>query len=637
MDRVEYPFVIGTAGHIDHGKTTLVKVISGVDCDRLSEEKKRGITIELGFAPLTLPSGKTISIVDVPGHEKFIRQMVAGAVGIDAVVLVVAADDGVMSQTREHLEILTLLGKKKGVVVISKVDLVDSDILEIVKEEISELTEGTFLEDATVICVSSHTKVGLNELKNALQLLVDEAIPRSNEGAFFLPVDRAFHISGFGTVITGTIFKGVINEGEEIEVLPSKTESKVRSIQVHDSSVKTATAGQRVAINLSHIPLSNVKSGDVIATKGHYFSTNCLDVEVALLSTAAESVKHWERLHLHIGTSDVVVRLSLLDRGSILPGDKALAQLVLEKPITVSRNSHFILRTYSPVITVAGGRVLVANGERPKNKEKKTALLKYLQTVSKDVDIREQLEELVNYRGMLNINELPRLTQYDFYTLRGQISSLEMKSKIGVIKAGTTYLLSIAEMERTCATLIEKLTAFHKENPELEGISIDKASRLLMITETRFVKELIILFAKMKWITFENEKARLNSFESFDGTHFLLEVSRVEEKMLKSEYTLFTIEELAASLLIEQKEMSRIINYLKERKELVIIGQGFLLAKEIFNDFNTKIQTIDGELTLANARDLTNSSRKYILPLLEYFDSIGVTRRVGDKRMILKK
>lgn len=638
MDRLECPFVIGTAGHIDHGKTTLVKAISGIDCDRLSEEKKRGITIELGFAPLVLPSGKTVSIVDVPGHEKFIRQMVAGAVGIDAVMFVVAADDGVMSQTREHLEILTLLGKKKGLVVINKVDLVDNDILEIVKEEISELIRGTFLENAPVICTSSYTKVGLSELKEALQMLVDSYTQRRVDGSFFLYVDRAFHISGFGTVITGTILKGVINDGDDLEVLPSKIPTKVRSIQVHDAFVKTATAGQRVAINLSNISLNDVKRGDAVATKGRFSSTDCIDVEVNVLPSAVKAVKHWERLHLHIGTSDTVARLSLMDRENILPGDRAVAQLILEKPVAVSINTNFILRTYSPIVTNAGGKVLVAYGDRPKSKDKKIALLKYLETISSGLDSRERIKGLIDYRGMLNINELLLLTELSLPETRGQISSLEMKNEIGIInKSGETILLSKTKMEEINKKLVEKLIVFHKEHPELKGMAIDEISRTIMVQQPRFAKEMLSLFAKLKWITMENEKIRLNSFESFDQANFLSDVYKVKEKILNAQYEMLTIDDLIDLLSMGAKEISRIISYLKEQKELVIIGQEFLLPKEIFLDFKTRIQAIDGDLTLGKARDLTNSSRKYMLPLLEYFDSIGITRRVGDKRIILKR
>ena len=300
MANNEYPFVIGTAGHIDHGKTTLVKRLTDVDCDRLAEEKKRGMTIELGFAPFTLPSGQTISIVDVPGHEKFIRQMVAGAAGVDAVMLVIAADDGVMPQTREHLAILSLLGIKNGLTVINKI--VDEEMLEMAVDDAKSLLADTFLADKPVIPVSAYTGAGIEELKKALQRMTETADAKSRKGAFFLPVDRAFHISGFGTVVTGTAINGEVREGDEVEVMPRSFPSKVRSIQVHGAPVSVATAGQRVSVNLAGISLSDVGRGDVVTAKDCFTASKCLDVSIRLLPSA-EPLKHWQRLRLHVGTT----------------------------------------------------------------------------------------------------------------------------------------------------------------------------------------------------------------------------------------------------------------------------------------------------------------------------------------------
>lgn len=637
MNKLEIPFVLGTAGHIDHGKTALVRAISGVDCDRLSAEKKRGITIELGFAPFILPSGKIISIVDVPGHEKFVRQMVAGAVGLDAVMLVVAADDGVMSQTREHLEILSLLGIKKGLVAITKIDLVEESFVKIVKEEVCKLTKGTFLEDSPLIPVSSFTKEGLDSLKLEIEKIVQSSEDKVDKGRFFLPIDRAFHMSGFGTVVTGTVLKGTVEEGSHIEILPSSLVAKVRTIQVHDSVTNTAVAGQRVAINLSNVSLNDIKPGDVAASRGHFMPTKCLDTEVSVLPSAEEALKHWERLHLHIGTSDVVVRLSLLEREKILPGDKAIAQLILEKNVSVFLNMPFILRKYSPMSTVAGGTVLNPLGSRPKNKKSKKSLIKYLSIMSENVSLKDKLKGLIEYKEMSNINELASLFERDPIELRGPLSALEMKNEIGVVKTQEPRLISKPKIEELSGKIQNELALFHKENPELQGMTLEKVANFIGINETRFVKELMLLFMKMQYINYENDRVRLKEFEPFDESNFISDVSIVKKKMLSLGYTFFTKEELSQSLSIKEKEINRIISYLKEKEEIYHIGQGFLVPKETLSNFYATIESVDGDLTLSKIRDITESSRKYILPLLEYFDSIGITRRVENKRIILKK
>ncbi|MGI6443165.1 MAG: selenocysteine-specific translation elongation factor [Synergistaceae bacterium] len=637
MEKLEIPFVLGTAGHIDHGKTTLVKAISGVDCDRLSAEKKRGITIELGFAPFILPSGKIISIVDVPGHEKFIRQMVAGAIGLDAVMLVVAADDGVMSQTREHLEILSLLGIKKGLVAITKIDQAEKNFVEIVKEEILELTIGTFLENAPIIPVSSFTKEGLDSLKLALEKLVESSEYKIDKGRFFLPVDRVFHMSGFGTVITGTVLKGAVEEASHVEILPSKLDAKVRTIQVHELPTNKAVAGQRVAMNLSNISLDDIKPGDVVASRGHFMSTKCLNVEVSVLRSAGNALKHWERLHLHIGTSDIVVRLSLLDKEKILPGDKAIAQLILEKPVAVFLDMPFILRKYSPMSTVAGGIVLTPLGKRPKNKKTKISLTKYLNAISENISLNDKLKELIEYKEIIGMSELSSLLEKEPLELRGPLSALEMKNEIGVVKTLETILISKPKIEELTKKIQTKLALFHKGNPELQGMTLENAANSIGVNEVRFAKELMLLFMKMQYIIYENDRIRLKEFEPFDESNFISEVSRVKKKMLSSEYTFLTKEELSQSLSINEKEINRIVSYLKEKREIYHIGQGFLVPQEILLNFNAKIQTLGGDLTLANIRDVTKSSRKYILPLLEYFDSIGITRRIENKRIIVKK
>lgn len=636
MANNEYPFVIGTAGHIDHGKTTLVKRLTDVDCDRLAEEKKRGMTIELGFAPFTLPSGQTISIVDVPGHEKFIRQMVAGAAGVDAVMLVIAADDGVMPQTREHLAILSLLGIKNGLTVINKIDLVDEEMLEMAVDDAKSLLADTFLADKPVIPVSAYTGAGIEELKKALQRMTETADAKSRKGAFFLPVDRAFHISGFGTVVTGTAINGEVREGDEVEVMPRSFPSKVRSIQVHGAPVSVATAGQRVAVNLAGISLSDVGRGDVVTAKDCFTASKCLDVSIRLLPSA-EPLKHWQRLRLHVGTTDTVTRVSLLDREQILPGESAAAQLITEDPVVASMNSCFILRTYSPLVTVAGGKILMPAGERPKNRQSKTALLEYLDRLSEEPQLKERLLALINYKGLINAADAARMNEINIAELMRALSPLEARGEIGVIRGGSAVMLSKGKMEELGSGLAKALASFHREHPERKGMPAEECAKAIDLQDTKFTRELLTLFEKQGVIKFEDERARLANFEPFDEELFSANVTALKKYAVKMGYSMPSVEEAQAALGFTAEEMKRIIAYLKEKKELALITGAFLLFLEIEADFKEKLANISGDITLAAVRDATGSSRKYALPLLEYFDSKGITRRVGDKRILMKK
>ena len=636
MANNEYPFVIGTAGHIDHGKTTLVKRLTDVDCDRLAEEKKRGMTIELGFAPFTLPSGQTISIVDVPGHEKFIRQMVAGAAGVDAGMLVIAADDGVMPQTREHLAILSLLGIKNGLTVINKIDLVDEEMLEMAVDDAKSLLADTFLADKPVIPVSAYTGAGIEELKKALQRMTETADAKSRKGAFFLPVDRAFHISGFGTVVTGTAINGEVREGDEVEVMPRSFPSKVRSIQVHGAPVSVATAGQRVAVNLAGISLSDVGRGDVVTAKDCFTASKCLDVSIRLLPSA-EPLKHWQRLRLHVGTTDTVTRVSLLDIEQILPGESAAAQLITEDPVVASMNSCFILRTYSPLVTVAGGKILMPAGERPKNRQSKTALLEYLDRLSEEPQLKERLLALINYKGLINAADAARMNEINIAELMRALSPLEARREIGVIRGGSAVLLSKGKMEELGSGLAKALASFHREHPERKGMPAEECAKAIDLQDTKFTRELLTLFEKQGVIKFEDERARLADFEPFDEELFSANVTALKKYAVKMGYSMPSVEEAQAALGFTAEEMKRIIAYLKEKKELALITGAFLLFLEIEADFKEKLANISGDITLAAVRDATGSSRKYALPLLEYFDSKGITRRVGDKRILMKK
>jgi selenocysteine-specific elongation factor len=370
--------VIGTAGHIDHGKTTLVKAITGIETDRLKEEKQRGISIELGFAPFTLPSGQKAAIVDMPGHERFIRHMVAGAFGIDMVLLTIAADEGIMPQTREHMDIIELLNVRKGIVVITKTDLVDEEWLMLMEDEIRQYIDKSILKGAPLIPVSAVSGQGLDELMAAIEAMAAEVQEKPVFGYARLPIDRVFTMPGFGTVVTGTLWSGQIQQGDTLELMPVQRPVRVRTLQVHNEKVATAYAGQRVAVNLQGIDVAEIRRGYLLASPGYLTPSYRVDVRLRLLPSSPRNLKNWNRVRFHLGTDEALGRIVLLDRDEQQPGEEAYAQIVLEKPIVAYKGDPFVIRYYSPVTTIGGGTIIDANA--PKQKRFKEEVLEQLAT-----------------------------------------------------------------------------------------------------------------------------------------------------------------------------------------------------------------------------------------------------------------
>lgn len=635
-DNKEVSFVLGTAGHIDHGKTALVKAMSGVNCDRLKEEQKRGMTIALGFAPLKLPSGKIISVVDMPGHEKFIRQMVSGATGIDAVMLVIAADDGVMPQTREHLEILKLLGVKQGVIVITKTDMVDDEIIELAKEDVSILVKGTFLESAPVVPVSSVNGTGVHLLLSYIDQLANSYVRDNINSKFFMPVDRVFKISGFGTVVTGTSMSGSINIGQTVKVLPSEKLAKIRSLQVHNMDVSCVNAGQRVAINLANISTDDIKYGSSICVPGFYNKTNCLNVELSVIKDSGISIKHWQRIKIHVGTSDMMCHVILLDRKILLPGESTYAQLQLDENIGVMSGSHFILRAGTPIQTVAGGKIVFAYGKRCKGKKEKKILLESITSLSNSTSEREYILELVNYLGIVTSNELECFMKRDLKDFRGSLVSLVMTHKIGVIKDGATNYISMSVLEMYRDKTISVVEKFHKERPELRGIAIERLMAFLSIDNLRRISALMSLFSEYKWVVFSGGKVANIDFVPINTGEVKENASRVISYLNDCGFSLPTINETEISLKLGHDELKRVITWLKENGDLDVINNGTMLfSKEQQGALLTILRGLGKVVSLGEVRDKTESTRKYVLPMLEFFDSQRITRRVGDKRILL--
>lgn len=635
---VETTVVFGTAGHIDHGKTTLVKALSGVDCDRLVEEKKRGITIELGFAPLALPSGRIISIIDVPGHERFIRQMVAGAAGIDAVIFVVAADEGVMPQSREHLEILSLLGIKEGLVVLTKADMVDEEMLELAREDVKDLVRGTFLEGKPIIAVSAVTGLNLDILLKQIDAILENISPRDTKGPFFMPIDRSFPIAGFGTVVTGTVYKGKVSVGDAVDVLPLDKSSKVRSIQVHGKSVKQALAGQRSALNLPDVRSAELKRGDVACSKGLFKSTQCLDVRLMLLSSAQEPLRHWQEVHFHMGTSESMARVALLNDARITPGNEALAQVVLYEPVVALIGQRFVIRAYTPLRTIGGGEVLFPYDKKPKGKKARNELTVFLNKLTQAQSFDERIKAIIDRFGLLSLEDALTLIQQTSGQLESSLRLMAERSEVLLVESGDQPLvMSSAYFDTLKEDLYNILTKYHDENPHMSGMkALDLISALGLSLTKKQSQELMRLLASRGLIEIDGEMVRLPGASPKVSEDTLRDKEILLDYCNKRGFQFPTIEEAMSELKLDKVKLDRIINIARQNGELRLIGGEFLLSRNIEEKALEILRSLP-EITIASLRDAANASRKYILPLLEDFDARGITRRVGDKRILLKK
>ncbi|MDR2180639.1 MAG: selenocysteine-specific translation elongation factor [Synergistaceae bacterium] len=642
----EISLVIGTAGHIDHGKTALVAALTGVDCDRLLEEKKRGITIELGFAPLRLKDGRVVSIIDVPGHERFIRQMVAGASGVDAVMLIVAADESVMPQTREHLAILELLGVKEGLVVISKSDKVEPDMLELVEEDVRKLAAGTFLEGKAVVVFSAVTRENIELLEKELTALVDRVHPRSRKGALFLPIDRAFPISGFGTVVTGTAYRGTVRPGDEVEIFPAGgdgrgREAKVRTLQVHGRSVEEACAGQRVAVNLSNIAVDQLARGDVLCHKNVYGNTRCFDALLTVLPSAAEPLKHWQRVRVYIGTSDVLARVSLLDGKFLLPGEEAPAQLVTEEDIVCVLDQRFILRFYSPLITIGGGRVVFPYGHKPRGAAARKLSSERIRALSGAVSAENRFSLLVERAGIMDFDHGVAVLQETPSRLAAVAASAVKNGSLLELKGGDKPIyLFPACFEELASAVTALLKAYHASHGSEEGMLSDELALAGFFPKKKLdvkaARSLIALLAEKGMVALEGNRVRMPDFVPQNDEVFQKNKEALFAYCRRRAFQPPTLGEAREDLKVDARAFSLLVQELKNARKLVLLSGEYLLTDEVENEMMDVLSKIEGSVTLAAVRDATNSSRKFILPILEYFDSRGYTRRVGDVRVVKK-
>lgn len=632
------PIVMGTAGHIDHGKTTLVRALTGIDCDRLAEEKKRGITIELGFAYLDLGNTR-IGIVDVPGHEKFVKNMVSGAVGIDFVLLVIAADEGVMPQTKEHVEICSLLGISKGIVALTKVDMVEEEWLELVQEDIKEFLASTFLKDAPIVPVSSTTGQGLEELKATIEKMVAAIKQEKPLDVFRLPIDRVFTLHGHGTVITGTTLSGRIKVGEEVQIYPGELLAKIRNIQVHSESKEEALAGQRTAVNLQGVEKDKIERGDILARPGSLFPSTTWTVKIDYLSSAPRPLKHRSEIHFHHGCKEVMARVYLLEKDELSPGESALAQIRFAQPMVALFGDRFVLRSFSPLQTVGGGKVLDPLATHLKRKSKEILFFKEIEQLNPEEVVAGQIKRS-GFKG-IDINKLLVLTNFRIKELEKYLQKLCSEKVVFLVSKDKKLYMHLEIVKEIKSNILNYLKEFHKSNPLEEGVSRNEVYSSLDIKIDEHVFSYILNnLKKDKQIEIVDKYIKIYGYEVKVHSDSEKIYNMVLNLISKGKLTPPTYKELKEKVSCSPKELNDILRLLEKEGKVVRLNENIVYAKQVVEELLDKLTAYfeqQQELTPADFKALTGLSRKYSIPLLEYFDKEKITMRIGDKRVLRKK
>jgi selenocysteine-specific elongation factor len=621
--------ILGTAGHIDHGKSALVKALTGIDPDRLKEEKERGITIDLGFADLTYPDGLTVGIVDVPGHERLVKNMLAGAGGIDLVLLVIAADEGIMPQSREHLHICNLLKIKAGLIAITKADLVEQDWLELVADEVKSFVKGTFLEGAPIVPVSSKTMFNIDSLKEKIREEALKVEQKPTKGLFRLPIDRVFTLKGFGTVVTGTAISGSMSVDQDVEILPSNIKSKVRGLHSHGKPIQTAYAGQRVAINLQGVDKEELARGDSVVVPGRLSPTKKIDAKVELLPDAP-LVKTKNLVHFHLGTSESVARIILYGRNELKAAESCYCQLRLQEPVIAMSGDRYIIRRFSPVETIGGGEVLDPLSFRRSRKEGTEDLAVFETGI-----LSEKISTKVKRSGIhgLAVSAIEGWIKAEIPTIRSSIKDSVGK---GILVQLEDTLVHADALNSFRETVVKTLGDFHKKNPLKPGM-LKEELRASFNIEPRLFGNLI---TSLKDIVIEKELVRLSTFKAALSQVDQTMKTKILGLLEKGGFQPPSAEELSQSLKMDRKHLSDILKLMTKEDALVRISETTYITSSTYNDMIAKLKTFFAkkpDMTVAEFRDILNTSRKYALPFLEYLDTHKVTLRVGDIRKLLLK
>lgn len=635
--------VWGTAGHIDHGKSSLVLALTGTDPDRLEEEKRRGITIDLGFAHLDLGDGLQVAFVDVPGHERFVRNMLAGASGIDAVLLVVAADESIKPQTREHFEICKLLGIQRGLVAITKSDLVDNDLLGLARMEVQDFVAASFLEGAPILAVSARSGAGLAELKSELARISREVNPRPRQLPFRLPIDRSFVMKGFGTVVTGTLVGGEIKVEDEVEIHPTGRRARVRSIQVHNQSTGLAAAGQRTALNLAGIEASDIKRGMVLAPPALFQATARLDSSLTLLPSARPLKSH-AKVHFHCGTSELMAEaVPLAGQKEIKPGEKAFVQLRLNEPGLFLPGDHFIIRQFSPLMTIGGGVIL--DNLAPLHKLHEADALEFLSALG-GAGPEARMELLVHRAGEISIPSLVARTGWKSQEVIRLARGLETLHLLLILGQPPAATLHATFFETLQTEILESLSAFHRANPLVAGIAREELRGQLKLRAPwiGLAPSALAFSAVLQSLSAAGKISAREEIVSLAGKSIQLsaEEAKAKDEILRSfeaaGLRVPPAAEVLGSLRIDRPRAEKILQILLKQKELVRVTEGLIFhplaleqLRSILMDRKKKTERLD----VASFKDLTGVSRKYAIPLLEFLDRERITRRVGGERIIL--
>jgi selenocysteine-specific elongation factor len=634
------PIILGTAGHIDHGKTLLIKLLSGIDTDRLAEEKKRGISIELGFASIETPSGHQLGVVDVPGHERFIKTMLAGAAGIDLILFVIAADEGTMPQTREHMEILQFLGINKGIVVLTKTDLVDSEWLELVTEEVKDYLESTPLAGAPIIPISSLTGQGKEELFQALDELIPEIGLEERGRITRLPIDRAFVMEGFGTVVTGTLWAGHINEGDQVRILPKGIQSRIKALEVHNHRVKRALAGQRTAVALHAVEKEKLARGDWLTTRDDVEPIRMVNATIHCLPSSPRPLQNGSRIRFHLGAAEILGRLILLEGDELGPGKEGWAQIRLEQSTLAERGDHFVIRTYSPARTIAGGRIALAENRRRRRFRKDD--LEALRVAEKGTP-EERIQDRLGVRGALGFtfDELAR----EVGQPRGEVKDVveRLSDQGAVVPAGRDRVVSHRALEDSGAQLAAVLKEFQKKNPlhwgmtksELKSRHSDRVHPDVVELWVRREMEAEHLFVRKDWLRWGEKELILPPA-----------LQNIREKMIQNlrevgfagpnqKEFLERMTQGAAGP--HQRRVPEMLSLLIEEGEVARIPPDILLHREVLDQVPALVREFFAsgrkDMSVPQFKDILRVSRKQAVPLLEYMDRERMTVRSGDVRV----
>lgn len=631
--------IIGTAGHVDHGKTLLVKALTGIETDRLAEEKKRGITIELGFAYLDLPNGGRAGIIDAPGHEKFIKNMLAGAGSIDLAILVVAADEGIMPQTKEHLDILNMLDIKQGIVALNKVDLVDQAWLEMVMLDIEEELKGSFFQDAKIIPVSAYSGYNIDVLKNEIFAMLAQSAKKPIDLDFRLPIDRVFTMEGFGTVVTGTVLEGIIKLSDIATLYPVGTLAKIRRIQVHGKDTTQAFAGQRAAINLAGLKRSDIAKGDTLAASNSMVVSHILDVSIEILKDCKRDILNNSRLHLYHGTRGILCKLTILEKEMLKAGEQAYAQLRLLEPLAVKPGDRFVLRFYSPLETIGGGKVLYPTFKKARKQDKKT--LEYMQIKDKG-ELKDKIATIVleNSKHFLRQDYIKK-----YYFCNDKDFEVELE---GLLTEGAIYTLQNILIHRKYAEVLGQkaqniLKKYHKLNPLHRGMPIKELhSQILPKNITLLLDHTIKMLQNLGFLYIVENLAAHKDFKfQINEEHGKIQ-QYILNKYLENRFAPQNIDAITDEFNKQYPKLKgdfkKVLDSLRKSERLIMLNSQIYMHKDYYDkaleSFAT-LQKANQEVTLGDFRDALGVSRKFALAFLEYFDKKGITKMVGEGRKLV--